>query len=136
MNQNFSPSINCKRQIVVKSIVTDSFKIDIALELKQAMEGTKEQIKQLDALIKQQKGEGHDVGPLENELKKAYVQNKLFEMRLGEVKTLKNGDLYTTGTFEAYSTLKAGDDIRDKLGSAEVICKDYIVQQINTKSSK
>lgn len=134
MMQNLSPVINCKRQIVLKSIVTDPLKIDLAVEIKQAMDAVNSQIMQLNGVIKQFKEKGRDVAPLEEEMKKAYVQHKLFETRLNDLKKLKNGDLYTMGTFEAYSPLKTGDDIRDKLGSAEVICKDYIVQEINTAS--
>lgn len=132
--QNFSPVINCKRQIVLKGIVTDPLKIDLAVEIKQAMDALRSQITQLNGAIKKLKEEGrNNTASLEEEVKKAAVQNKLLETRLQGLKKLKNGDLYTLGTFEAYSPLKTGDDIREKLGSVEVICKDYIVQEINTK---
>jgi hypothetical protein len=134
MIANASPAINCKRQIVLKNIVTENFKFDAALEIKEAIEALKNQAKQLSDVIKHQKEKGHDVSQLDTEFKKAIVQGKLLEQRLEELKNVKNGELYTSGTFEAYSPLKVGDNIHDKLGNVEVICKDNVVLEINTAS--
>jgi hypothetical protein len=131
VTNNSSQSVNCKREIVLKSIVTENFKIDLAVELKAAIENIKNQIQQVGAVIKQQKDKGYDLSQLENEQKKMAVQMKLMQDRLDEVKGLKVGTLYATGSVEGLSQLRIGDDIREKLGPIEVISKNYIIQEIH-----
>lgn len=129
--QTAPPSINCKRQVLLKSIVTNDFKIDLAVELKEAVDSLKSQIVQIGNIAKQQKEKGFDVSQIENEQRRLAVQMKLMQDRLDEVKHLKEGDLYTTGSVECYTPLRVGDDIREKLDSVEVISKNYIIQEIN-----
>ncbi len=128
--QTVSQSVNCKREILLKSVVTEDFKIDLASELRGAIENLKNQIQQISQILKQQKDKGHDLSQLENEQKKMAVQMKMMQDRLDGVKDLKVGDMYTTGSIEGHAQLRIGDDIREKLSPVEVISKNYIVQEI------
>ncbi len=125
----------CKRQVVLRSILTDQTKMDIALEFQRAIEGAKQQASQIHAIIQEQKKNNQkiDLKPLEDELKKAAVQEHILKERLEEIKKAAVGDLYTTGVIEGFSTLAKGDDIREKLGNVEIISKDYLIQDIQVQ---
>lgn len=133
---NFTQGVGCKCEIILKSVVTKNFMIDLALELKQSIESLKSQFDQIAEILKQEKGKGNDLTPLENEQKKIAAQLKVLQDRLEKVPKLKEGDYYTTGKIEGYSQMKIGEDIREKLGSIEVISRDYIVQEINVVSKE
>ncbi len=124
--------ILCKRQVVLRAIITEDTKLDIALELQRGIEATRQQLAQINAIIKEQKEKNQkiDLKPLEEELKKAAIQEHVLKERLEEVKGLKTGDVYTTGLIDGYSQMKKGDDIREKLGTVEITTKDYRIEEM------
>lgn len=135
-HQKLSQGINCKRQVFLKSLVNENLKVDLAIELTNAINNLNNQLHQIAVIIKQEKSKGNDVSKIELEQKKTAVQLKMMQNRLEEVKELKLGELYTTGSVDGYSQLKVGDDLRDKIGSVEVISKNYIIQEIELVTRK
>lgn len=143
-----SQTISVKRQIAVKTIVSENFKLRAVDELNQEIKLIDNQINhmqvQLNQLIQQlQQGtsSGLSVSPREaeqiiNDLNMRLQQ--LINLKQGMQKQIENinhtnlGDLIATGSLESYVDIAIGDNIYDKLLDREIIIKDGVVQEIKS----
>lgn len=120
-----------KRPLVFKAVVTDYFKSEVLTELKNAIQGLENNMKQLEDYQKKDEMKGEDKKSLDVEIKKLVAQKFVLEQRIQEVEKLKEGDYYVYNMVEGFSQLKVGDDIRKKMSPIEMMTKDFIVQSIH-----
>ena len=138
-------SIQLKRQVTIKTMVTDAFREkankEIAEEqtlLKSEGEALEKQyqanLKQLEDAARQ----GHNVAPQLDGLHKEVLsrQQQLAEMQqqlstqLAELEKVANGTFLVTGQMENYVTLTVGDALYEKLRKAEIHVQDGVVTAI------
>lgn len=138
-------SIKVKRQILVRTVVTDDFrnkaKGELSAESKQLdtqLAHLEQQMKQLVTKAQQDpKSLGmppQQVDQIINEMNIKH-QNllKLKQNLSGQVQNIdkiKNGELLVTGSLENYVDLSVGDKFYEKLGGREIIIQDGIIKEI------
>lgn len=143
-----SNSITVKRQVVVKSIITDNFKEKATNELLAEIKLLDGQINhlqvQLNQLIQQFQQNSvvgltvrpHDADQIMNDLNLKLQQlfnlKQNLQQQIDNIKTTKNEDVIITGSLENYVELQPGDNIYEKLIGKEIIIKDGIIQEINS----
>jgi uncharacterized protein with GYD domain len=128
-----------KRPVVVKNIVTRTFKEQLTAELEQAIhqiEGwlEQEEFKSRRMISEAQKHDARRVSQLREQArqereKQEQVRNNL-KQKLGQVQQLAIDSFFVSGKYDAPVKIEVGDDIRTKLSQAEVIVKDGTVVQI------
>jgi hypothetical protein len=127
-------SVTCKRKITLKNIVTETFKINLVIEIQNNINNIQNNINQIEQVItkiRQESGDKQpDIKQIEQERLKLMAQKKMSENRIQEVKQLKHGSIYTTSQVDGFTQLKPVDDVREKLGNVEILCKDYIIQKM------
>lgn len=140
-------SVKVKRQIIVKTIMTEEFKSHAKEELLDEMKLIDSQINhlqlQLNQLIQQiQQSTIAGLAPAAQETEQ--IINEL-NIKLQQLLGLKQnmylqienidkaqvGELIVTGSLESYVDLNIGDNIYEMLVDKEIIVKDAIVQEIN-----
>lgn len=142
-----SESLKVKRQIVVKTIVTDKFKNGAQNELLDEIKLIDDQINhfqvQLNQVIQQfqqNSTTGFSVGPQEAEqimnelnlkLQQLVALKQNLQFQIENIKTAKEGEIVVTGSLENYTELKPGDNIYEKLLNNEILVKDSLIQEIN-----
>lgn len=142
-----SESFTVKRQIVVKTIVTDKFKNGAQSELLDEIKLIDDQINhfqvQLNQVIQQfqqNSTTGFSIGPQEAEqimnelnlkLQQLVALKQNLQFQIENIKTAKEGEIVVTGSLENYVELKPGDNIYEKMLNNEVIVKDSLIQEIN-----
>lgn len=138
-------SIQLKRQVTVKSLVTETFrqraKDELSEELKlidSQMEQLENQyqatLKQIETLAKSGQNVSKQMDQLNREAQEKRSQLANVKMQvatnLANVDRVQNGDLVVTGVLENYVDIKVGDNIYEMLRGAEVIIEDGIVKSI------
>lgn len=139
-------SIQLKRQVTVKSIVTEDFRSKAKEELSDELKLIDSQLEQLEiqyqATLKQIENlakSGQNVSKhleqlnMEAQEKRSQLANVKMQVagNLANVDRVNNGDMVITGVLENYVTIEIGDNIYDKLRGAEIIIEDGIVQSIS-----
>jgi len=132
-------SVIVKRPVILKNVVTESFKSDLTGELEQAIGQISRWLEQEEfqsrrMIAEAQKQDPHRASQLreeisqEREKQEQTLQN--LKQQLGQVKQLEIDSLFASGTYDAPVKIEVGDDIRSKLSQAEIIVKDGVVAQI------
>jgi hypothetical protein len=134
-------SVTCKRTIVIKAVVTESFKKLLALEVQQGMEEANRRMQQYEAEC------NHAIDTLKSRPDAAVITSKInarleeeknnfesvmaqFRQRMVDIKAMAIGDLFQHGTAEGLTSIRVGDNLYQKLSAMEVVIKDGIVQEI------
>ncbi|MCX5921083.1 MAG: hypothetical protein NTW61_07195 [Candidatus Melainabacteria bacterium] len=138
-------TIQLKRQVTIKTVVTDTFREKANKEIteEQSLLKTEGEAleKQYQANLKQLEDaarQGHNVAPQLDGLHKEVLsrQQQLGEMQqqlatqLAELERVANGTFLVTGQMENYVTVAVGDAIYEKLRKAEVHVQDGVVTAI------
>ncbi len=138
-------SLQLKRQVVVKSMVTDKFrqraKNELSDELKlidSQLEQLENQyqasLKQIEAMAKSGQNVQKALAQLNKEVqdKRTQLSNVKVQVasNLSNLDRVKDGDMVVTGVLENYVDIKIGDDIYNKLRGAEIILEDGVVKSI------
>lgn len=137
-------SVTIKRNVVLRSIVTENLRAELSGELEAAAEELAERIQQLDfqtrayitdlqrtnlqqamAVRKQVEAEK----ARQQELRDALLERK------AQVEELKDGDEVIRGTLESYVEIKMGDDISRTLGGVELVTRDNEVIEIRERET-
>jgi hypothetical protein len=132
--------IELKRVVMVKAIVTESFKDNLVRELERAVKNIETQESQIE-----QQGQGY----LEDLKKKGLMQKAAafkhqledertrqaaaksdLLMKIEEAKRLTLGSEFVQGPLEGPVKVSLSDNLYKKVGGAEIIVKDGIVQEI------
>lgn len=138
-------SVSLKRQVTIKSLVTEAFRGRAKTELTDELKLIEAQLEQLEtqyhgmlAQLESVAKTGQNVTPQLEQLNRE-VQEK--RNQLGSVKMqissnlanldkIQNGDTVVTGVLENYIDVAIGDNIYDKLRGAEIILEDGLVKSI------
>jgi len=123
------PSINLKRKVILKAVVTDELK-EMHLEAQKTnIENMKKQLEQVQKQIIE--------GNASPEVLKARQQlNQTIQFapkQEKDIKNLKNGDIINQAELESFFSAKEGDNLYDLMSDIEVLVKDGIIQKIGNK---
>jgi hypothetical protein len=133
-------SIELKRIVMVKAIVTEAFKQNLIKELERAVANLESQITQMETQSKNYLEELKKKGlmqkaaafkhQLEEERARQAAAKSDLMMKIEEAKRLQLGTEFVQGPLEGPVTVSVGDNLYKKVGGAEIVVKDGIVQEI------
>jgi hypothetical protein len=131
------PSITVHRPVVIKAIVTESFKRLYTQDLEDAIKRVEAIIQQIDVQARRFDLE-RQVTPqsralrqqLELERTRQEATRAELGVRLREAQDLKVNDEFTQGTIEGTVEIAVGDNLFDKIAGTEIVVKDGIVLEI------
>ena len=128
-----------KRAVTIKTIVTEEFKKDLTEELTKTLSKIDSAAQQLEYQIRRYvpevaKADIEQAGRIRRELEGERQRHEGIKAeiteRMREVSGLKIGDEFVQGNIESDVEVQVGDDLAKKIGAAEVIVKDGIIQEI------
>jgi hypothetical protein len=128
-----------KRQIVLKAIVTEKLKESLIAEVQEAIQEVDDSQIELDrqsrrVMLELQRTDLNRAmafrQQLDLEKKKQEDVKKDLQERLTEYRALEIDTEFTRGLLEGSVEIQPGDNLVDKLGRAEILVKDDIVQEI------
>ncbi len=130
-------SITVQRPVVIKTIVTESFKRLYVQDLEDAIRRVESIMQQIDAQARRFELE-RQVTPqsralrqqLELERARQDATRAELQARLREAQELQLNDEFVQGTIEGTVEISVGDNLFDKISRTEVIVKDGIVLEI------
>jgi hypothetical protein len=133
-------SIELKRVVMVKAVVTENFKKNLVKELERAVGNIDNQASQvaqrsksyLEGLKKKglmQKAAAFKHQMEEEKAKQAAAKSDLM-MKIEDAKKLQLGTEFVQGPLEGPVTVSVGDNLYKKVGGAEIIVKDGLIQEI------
>ena len=135
-----SDKIELKRVVMVKAIVTEAFKDNLMKELERAIKNIESQTSQMDgqarAYLEDLKKKGlmqkaaafkHQ---MEEEKSRQNAGKSDLMMKIEEAKNLVIGTEFVQGPLEGPVQVSIGDNLYKRVGGAEIIVKDGIIQEI------
>jgi hypothetical protein len=132
-------SVTIKRNILLRAIVTDALKDDVAAELQEAADQIEQRVQELDAAGKRyitdlQRTDLQRAMALRQQVeaekkKQEDVREQLLE-RKKQVGEWKNDDEVVRGTIEGVVEVNEGDNLAVLLGGTELVVKDDVVVEI------
>ena len=133
-------SIELKRVVMVKAIVTEAFKQNLVKELERAAGNIENQLSQMDIQSRnymenlRKKGEVKQLNAFKAQLSQERARQTAAKsdllMKVEQAKTLAVGSEFVQGPLEGPVDIKVGDNLYKKVGGAEIIVKDGIIQEI------
>lgn len=139
-------SVQLKRQVTVKTMVTDGFRVransELANELKlidtqlQQLEAQyQHSLQQLEKMAQQGQNVQKQLQQLNEDAQQKRTQLASLKMQvsseLGNLDKIENGSFVITGVLENVVDVRVGDNIYEKLMNAEMIVEDGIVKSIS-----
>lgn len=129
--------ITLLRPVVVKAIVTESFKELYVRELEEALRRVQELLGQVDTQIRRMELE-RQITPqtralrqqLEVERQRHEALRAELQERLREARALELNTEFPQLTVDAQVEVQVGDNLFQKLGRTEIVVKDGIVMEI------
>lgn len=133
-------SVELKRVVMVKAIVTEAFKSNLVKELERAIGNIEAQMGQMESQSKnyledlKKKGLMQKAAAFKHQLdeernRQAAAKADL-TMKIEEAKRLVIGSEFVQGPLEGPVDVAVGDNLYKKVGGAEIIVKDGIIQEI------
>jgi hypothetical protein len=130
-------SITVQRPVVIKAIVTDSFKRLYTQDLEDAIKRVDAIVQQIDVQARRFDLE-RQVTPqsralrqqLELERSRQEATRAELQARLREAEDLRLNEEFVQGTLEGTVEVSVGDNLFDKISRTEIIVKDGIVLEI------
>jgi|SRR3989339_898974 len=140
MEKSQRESVELKRVVMVKAIVTDAFKENLVRELERAVNNIEAQSTQMDGRSESyletlkkkglmQKAAAFKHQMEEEKSKQAAAKTDLM-MKIEEAKKLVLGSEFVQGPLEGPVVVNVGDNLYKKVGGAEILVKDGIIQEI------
>lgn len=138
-------SVTLKRQVTVKTRVTDEFRARAKKELSDEIQLLESQSQQLETQIQQSMkqleniaAQGQNVQKHLNQLNQEAQQrrNQLASLKmqlstqLANLDKANNGDYVVTGILDNFVEVNVGDNIYEKLNNAEMLIEDGVVKEI------
>jgi hypothetical protein len=136
------PSVTIKRNVLLRSIVTEKLRADLSEELQNAADEVDQRVQQLDfqtrayitdlqrtnlqqamAVRKQVEAEKHR----QQELRDALLERK------AQVEVLEDDSEVVRGTLESFVEINVGDNLSEVLGGVEIVSKDDVVVEIRLR---
>lgn len=135
-----SKSITLKRTVTIKAIVTEDFKKYLTYELETSIKDLQKKMldieKQAQDLMSSldQNGASDQSKMISQQLQieRQQQENTINDLkkRIDDAKNLQLDSEFIQGTIDGFTTVKAGDNLYQKLGALEIVVKDGIVQEI------
>ncbi len=130
-------AITIARPVVIKAIVTESFKRLYTQELQTAIARVDELVTQIDTQIRRTELE-RQITPqartirqqLELERARQEATRAELQARLREVEALELNAEFPQGTVESFTEVNVGDNLFQKLGRTELVVKDGIIIEV------
>lgn len=126
-----------KRPIIVTAIVTEALKQEYQQEIEESLGIINERQQELESqsrryMLQIPSAEMANAfrRQVEEETRKHDSAKKELQDRRSAVEGLKVGERVTYMQLEGYVELNEGDNLRDKLGRAEIIIKDGVIQEL------
>ncbi len=138
-----SKPVRIKREVILRSIVTDALKEQISAELQHAADEIDQRLTQLDL----------QTGPYLRQLQQTDLQQAMqvrrqietekarqvetrdaILERIKSLEVLENGDEIVRGTIESFVDISEGDNLSQILGGTEIVTKDDVVVEIRERS--
>ena len=132
-----------KRNVILRSVVTDKLKQDLQDELQHAVDEIDQRVRQIDFRTQ----------PYITDLQRTNIQQAMavrkqvetekerqqqlrsgLQERQEQLKTLVNDDEVIRGALDSYIEIKEGDNLADVLGGVEIVTKDDLVIAIRERS--
>ncbi len=133
-------TIELKRIVMVKAIVTEAFKQNLTKELERAINNVDTQVSQMDTQGKtyledlKKKGLMQKAAAFKHQMDEEKARQTAAKsdlmMKIEEAKRLQIGSEFVQGPLEGPVHVSLGDNLYKKVGGAEVIVKDGIIQEI------
>ena len=129
--------ITVVRQVVVKAIVTETFKKQYLSELEDTVRRLDAMVTQIDTQIRRSELE-RLITPqarairqqLELERARQEATRAELQARLREVEALELNAEFPQGTVESFTEVNIGDNLFQKLGRTEIVVKDGIIIEV------
>jgi hypothetical protein len=132
--------IELKRVVMVKAIVTEAFKNNLMQELERAIKNLDAQATQMEFQSKtyledlKKKGMVSQMTSFKHQLdeekgRQAAAKADL-QSKIEEAKKLVINTEFVQGPLEGPVKVKSGDNLYKKIGAAEIIVKDGVIQEI------
>ncbi|KAF0134530.1 MAG: hypothetical protein FD145_548 [Candidatus Saganbacteria bacterium] len=132
--------IELKRVVMVKAIVTEAFKENLVKELDRAIKNIDSQSSQIDlhakAYIEDLKKKGlmqkaaASKHQMDDEKARMTASKSDLILKTEEAKRLEIGSEFVQGPLEGPVKVGIGDNLYKKVGGAEILVKDGIIQEI------
>jgi hypothetical protein len=133
-------AIELKRVVMVKAIVTEAFKQNLVKELERAVGNIDTQTAQMGERSKayldnlKKKGMMQKAAALKHQMeeekgRQAAAKSDLM-MKIEDAKKLQLGSEFVQGPLEGPVNVSVGDNLYKKVGGAEILVKDGIIQEI------
>lgn len=133
-------SVELKRVVMVKAIVTEAFKDNLVKELERAVGNLDIQLAKMEEQSKQyikglkEKGLMQRASSVRQQLEDERARQSAAKsdmlMKIAEAKKLQIGSEFVQGPLEGPVDVKIGDNLYKKVGGSEIIVKDGIIQEI------
>ena len=137
-------SVMVKREVVLRSIVTDGLRAQLLAEMQTAAEEVQSRIEQLDFQTR-----AYITDLQRTNLQQAMTVRKQVDAekkrhedlldalkeRRAQVEELENDSEITRGTMESWVEINVGDNLRSVLGGVEIVTKDDEVVDIRQRSA-
>jgi hypothetical protein len=133
-------ALELKRVVMVKAIVTEAFKDNLIKELERATKNLDSQAQQMEfqgktyledlkkkGMISQMTAFKHQ---LDEEKGRQAAARADLQIKIEEAKKLTLNSEFIQGPLEGPVNVKLGDNLYKKIGAAEIIVKDGIIQDI------
>ena len=132
--------IELKRVVMVKAVVTEAFKENLVKELERAVSNLETQASQMEEKSKsymeglRKKGLISQLNTFKRQMqdekgRQAAARSDL-RLKIEEAKKLTLGSEFVQGPLEGPVEVKVGDNLYKKVGGAEVVVKDGVIQEI------
>jgi chromosome segregation ATPase len=143
--KNSAGMILLKRQVTVKTLVTDSFKEKAGQELSEELKLIETQLAQLEAqyqhalqqlesLAQQGQNVQRELEQLHREAQEKRAQLSSLKVQvssnMANIGKIENGSYIVTGLLENFVDVRIGDNIYEKMKNAEILVEDGIVKNI------
>ena len=132
--------VELKRVVMVKAIVTEAFKDNLVKELERAVKNIDLQVNRMEAQSKtyleglKAKGMMSKAASYKQQLDDEKARQSAAKadlvMKIEEAKKLILGTEFVQGPLEGPVSISVGDNLYKKVGGAEIIVKDGVVQEI------
>jgi chromosome segregation ATPase len=144
-SESMRPSVSVKRQVTIKTKVTDTFRTRAKQELDQELKLIDTQLQQLEAqyqyslqqlekLAQQGQNVQGQLQQLNEEAQQKRSQLASLKMQLsselGNLDQVQNGTYLVTGMVESMVNIALGDNLYEKMQNSEILIEDGIVTKI------
>jgi hypothetical protein len=136
------PSVTIKRNVLLRSIVTEKLRKELAAELQSAADEVEQRVQQLDFQTR-----AYITDLQRTDLQQAMAVRKQVEAekqrqrdlrdalleRKAQVEVLEDGAEVVRGTLESFVEVNVGDNLEEILSGVEIVTKDDIVVEIRQR---